>query len=329
MIGKVDTAGPGLNHTTTAKLKRKRFVSDRVVPFLLLMPSFIATLLFVYAFIAWTVYVSFSNWDSVSIDLSFAGITNYINLFNDFRFLSGIRNNIVITVLFVAASIVMGIVLALAIDSKIKGEAFFRNLFIFPMAISSIVAGVVWQWLLNPTSGYNNILKALGVEDLPMWYISEQVLFSFPFRDVQFGIPVALFSVLLAICWQMTGFVMAMFLSGLRAIPDDYREAARLDGASELQIFWLVILPLLRPVMVSVVVMIGHISLKIFDLIYAMTGPGSAFMTDMPGVYMFETTFRGNHYGSGAAIATIILFCVSILIVPYLISQRRQEVDGR
>jgi glucose/mannose transport system permease protein len=307
--------------------KQRRFFTERLLPFLLLVPSLLAIGVFVYGFILWSAYVSLSNWNSVAMDLSFAGIKNYIFLFQDFRFLSDFRNTIVFTILLVVASLVLGILLAVVIDNRIRGESFFRNLFIFPMSISLIVSGVIWQWLLNPTSGYNKILAGLGVDNLPLWYTNTKILLSFPFGEIRFGIPVAQFSILFAVLWSICGFVMAIFLSGLRSIPDELREAARLDGASEFQIFRLVILPLLRPVMVSVVIMVGHISLKIFDLVYAMTGPGAGFVTDMPGVYMFETTFRANHYARGAAIATVMLVLVSMLIVPYLISNWRKEVD--
>jgi glucose/mannose transport system permease protein len=129
----------------------------------------------------------------------------------------------------------------------------------------------------------------------------------------------------IAAVWQMTGFSLAMYLAGLRGIPDEVREAARMDGASEFLIYRKIILPLLQPITVSVIIIMAHISLKIFDLIYAMTGPGANFVTDVPGVYMFETTFRGNYYANGAAIAIIMLVSVAIFIVPYLINSRKAE----
>jgi glucose/mannose transport system permease protein len=140
---------------------------------------------------------------------------------------------------------------------------------------------------------------------------------------IQFGIPVAIIAVVIAAVWQMTGFSLAMYLAGLRAIPEELREAARIDGANEFQVFTKVIFPQLMPITVSVIIIMAHISLKIFDLIYAMTGPGANFVTDVPGVYMYETTFRGNFYGNGAAIAIIMLLFVAIFIVPYLISSRK------
>jgi len=219
--------------------------------------------------------------------------------------------------------IVLGQFLAILLDQKLRGESIFRNIFFFPMALSFVVTGVVWQWLFNPSTGVNLFLKKLGLES--MWYTDTKIFAGFQWGKIEFGVPIAIIAVVIAAVWQMTGFAVAMYLAGLRAIPDEIREAARIDGATEFQIYQKIILPLLRPITVSVIIIMAHISLKIFDLIYAMTGPGANFVTDVPGVYMFETTFRGNYYANGAAIAIIMLLSVAIFIVPYLISSRRGE----
>lgn len=310
---------------TVISAKKRRFLADKLLPFLLLLPSFAAIGVLVYAFIIWTGYVSLSNWNQTLMDLSFAGFKNYAYLFQDYRFQADFRNTIVFTAMFVLSGTVLGLLLAVLLDSHVKGEAFFRNLFVFPMSISFIVSGVAWQWLLNPSSGFNKIFQSVGVENPPLWYVDTKILLAVPVGEIEFGIPVAQFSILIAVLWQISGFAMAMFLSGLRTIPDDVREAGRIDGASEFQVFYKIILPMLRPITVSVVIILGHISLKIFDLVYVMTGPGAAFVTDMPGIHMFETTFRGNQYAQGAVIAIMMLLFVSILIVPYLISSRRKE----
>jgi glucose/mannose transport system permease protein len=287
------------------------------------LPSILFITVFVYGFISWTGYVSLSNWNSLVPDFSFAGFKNYQFLFNDFRFQADLRNTIVFTVLFIAAIIIIGQFLAVLLDQKIKGESLFRNIFFFPMALSFVVTGVVWQWLLNPSTGVNLFLTKIGLDS--RWYTDTNILAGFKWGKIEFGIPVAIIAVVIAAVWQMTGFSVAMYLAGLRGIPDEIREAARMDGATEFQIYRDIILPLLRPITVSVVIIMAHISLKIFDLIYAMTGSGANFVTDVPGVYMFETTFRGNYYANGAAIAIVMLISVAIFIVPYLISSRKGE----
>ncbi|WP_370875849.1 carbohydrate ABC transporter permease [Caldalkalibacillus uzonensis] len=292
---------------------------------LFIMPSIAAVGIFVYGFISWTGYVSLTNWNTLVKDLSFAGLKNYIFLFNDYRFQSDLRNTLFFTLFFIFGTLGLGFLLAVLIDQNIRQESLFRNIFMFPMALSFVVTGVVWQWLLNPSTGVNLILAKLGMENLPRWYTDTSIAFSFPLGNIEFGIPVAIIAVVIAAVWQMTGFSLAMYLAGLRAIPDELKEAARVDGATEFQIYRKIIFPMLLPITISITIIMAHISLKIFDLIYAMTGPGANFVTDVPGVYMFETTFRGNFYANGAAIAMIMLIFVAIFIVPYLIANRKGD----
>ncbi|WP_374043245.1 carbohydrate ABC transporter permease [uncultured Paenibacillus sp.] len=305
------------------KARRRKRV--RIVPILMVLPSLVAIAIFVYGFIGWSGYVSFTDWNTLARNLDFAGWKNYLFLFQDFRFQSDLRNTFVFTVLFIAVTISFGLLLAVLVDRKIRAESFFRNIFIFPMALSFIVTGVVWQWILNPSTGVNLILKAIGMTDVPKWYVSTDIIPGFRFGQIELGLPVALIAVVIAAVWQLSGFAMAMYLAGLRGIPEEWKEAARVDGANEWTIFRRILLPQLRPISASLVIMLTHISLKIFDLIYAMTGPGAMFVTDMPGVYMFETTFRGNHYAQGAAISMVMLVLISLLIIPYLLSGMRKE----
>jgi len=138
---------------------------------------------------------------------------------------------------------------------------------------------------------------------------------------------VALIPVVIAAAWQLTGYTMAMYLAGLRAVPDELRDAARVDGASEVAMYRHIILPMLQPITLSALIILGHISLKIFDLVFTMTGRGTGFVTDVPGIFMFETTFQGNHYAQGAAISIIMLLTVAVVIVPYLIYSFRREFE--
>ncbi len=312
----------GTSLAVSAKKRKKRNV-DQLLSFVFILPSILAVGVFVYGFIAWSGYVSLSNWNSLVPDMSFAGFKNYVFLFKDFRFQADLRNTLFFTVFFILAVLVMGLLLAVFLDQKIRGEGLFRNIFFFPMALSFVVTGVIWQWLLNPATGVNLFLKKLNLDSL--WYTSVKIIPGVEWGKIQFGVPVAVIAVVIAAAWQMTGFSVAMYLAGLRAIPEEIREAARMDGASEFQIYRKIIFPIVAPVTMSVVIIMAHISLKIFDLIYAMTGPGANFVTDVPGVYMFETTFRGNYYANGAAISIIMLVTVAVFIVPYLISSRKGE----
>jgi glucose/mannose transport system permease protein len=291
-----------------------RSASDRALPFLIVLPSVIAVGVFVYGFIGWTVFASLTNWNSFIPDLSFAGLRNYINLFDTTRFQIDLRNTAVFTVTFLVGCLSLGLLLAILLDQRLRGEALFRNIFLFPMSISFIVSGTAWQWLLHPSTGVNLLLESVGLGVLKSpWYTEPRI---------------AIYSVVIAAVWQVSGFTMAMYLAGLRGISDELREAARVDGASEFQLYRRVILPMLRPVTVSAVIVLGHISLKIFDLVFAMTGSGPAFSTDVPGIFMFETTFRGNRFAEGAAIAVIMLVMVAVVVVPYLIYGAREETEA-
>jgi glucose/mannose transport system permease protein len=309
----------------------------------------LAIAVFVYGFIAFTGYSSLSKWDALTPDFTFVGLRNYAKLFTIDRFLSDLRNTVTFTVLFLAACLVIGLLLAILLDQRIKGEGVFRSIFLFPMAISFIVTGVVWRWLLNPgtiqtgSSGVNLLFQRAGLgflrwgwfTDPTIWHLSaDSGLGAFLARiglggltTPYVGISVAMFSVVLAATWQMSGYTMAMYLAGLRAVPDELREAARVDGATEVQMYRYIVLPLLQPVTLSAVIVLGHISLKIFDLVVSMTGPGPAFATDVPAFFMFDTTFRGNNFAQGAAIATLLLIVVAVLVVPYLRYTIRTEAE--
>lgn len=289
---------------------------DRVLSIALVAPSILAVLIFVYGFIAWTGRVSLSAWKGLLPDYTWVGLNNYIALFRDPRFHIDIRNTIIFTVLFVVGCIALGLGMAILLDQNLRGETFFRNLFLFPMAISFIVTGVVWRWMMNPAmgsrmTGINLIFDSLGLDFLiNSWYATPR------WGMAAIAIPAI---------WQMSGYTMALYLGGLRSIPESLREAARVDGASELQIYRRVIMPLLSPITLSAMIILGHISLKVFDLIIAVAG--KQLPLDVPAVYMWQTTFDGLFYGRGAAIGMVLLISVSFLIIPYLWYTLRTEAE--
>jgi glucose/mannose transport system permease protein len=291
-----------------------RFNKDRVLAVALVSPSILAVFIFVYGFIAWSGRVSLSQWVGLLPNYEWAGFSNYANLLKDPRFQIDIRNTVIFTVLFVGGSLLLGLGLAVLLDQGLRGESFFRSLFLFPMAISFIVTGVVWRWLMNPAtgsriSGLNLLFDNLGLDFLiSRWHTTPQ-----------WGIA----AIAIPAIWQMSGYTMALYLGGLRAIPESIREAARVDGATELQIYRFQILPMLRPITLSAMIILGHISLKVFDLIVAMAGKQVAL--DVPAIYMWTTTFDGNFYNRGAAIGMMLLMSVAVLVIPYLWYTLRTE----
>ena len=289
------------------------FSWDRYTPLFLIAPSIVLIAIFVYVFIGYTAFVSTTKWYGIVPDYSSAGLSQYTDLFGLPRFQADIGNTIEFTTLFLIGCIVLGFGAAVLLDQHVRGTIFFQNIFLFPLAISFVVTGTVWRWIFNPNFGINLLLDEVHLGFLKSPWLADT--------------RTALFGLVIAATWQMSGFCMAMFLAGLRAIPDELREAARVDGANEGQIFLRVILPLMRPITLSAIIILGHISLKIFDLVYVMTFGGPGFATDMPSLYMWVAVFRQNLYGRGAAIAMVLLLMVALLIVPYLIWSLRQEVE--
>ena len=294
------------------------FKDETILSIALLLPSIVAVAIFVYGFIAWSVRVSLSKWKGLNPDYTWVGLKQYSDLiFHDQRFLIDVRNTAVFTVGFILGCLILGLGLAILLDQRLKGEALFRGIFLFPMSISFIASGVVWGWLMNPATGsritgINLLFKTFGLDSLiSLWHSSPP----------PWGMA---FTVLPAV-WQLSGFTMALYLGGIRSVSEDLREAARVDGASEFEIYRYIILPMLQPVTLSAVIILGHMSLKIFDLIVAIGNKD--LRLDVPGIYMWTTTFDGTNYAQGAAIGILMLVSVAFLVVPYLIQSMRTEAE--
>lgn len=328
--------------------QRRRFLPERRQSFLLLLPSLIVIAIFVYFFISSTLYISLSNWRTLKRDLSLREpvYQTYVEMFSMPRFQADLRNTVVFTLLFMALAIVLGLSLAILLDRQIFAGAVFRNVFLFPYALSFVVTGVAWRWIFNPETGVNLFFDILGINTLlaqlglgplkPGWITDPNVVLPlngllaqiWPAAgglQMKLGIPMALIPVAIAATWQLSGFVMAMYLGGMATISHEIREAARIDGATEWQVYRHVIIPILKPVTISVAIILLHVSLKIFDLVFTMSGVGPGFATDVPAIFVFETTFKATRYNMGAAASIIMLVLVGLVIIPYLIRSLREE----
>jgi glucose/mannose transport system permease protein len=315
----------------TANPQKKFSISERTQSFLLLLPSFIVTAIFVYFFISTTIYISFSNWRTLKRDLTLREpiYQTYIDMFAMPRFQADLRNTVVFTLMFMTLALLLGLTLAILLDRKIFGNTIFRNMFLFPYALSFVVTGVAWRWIFNPETGINLFIDMLGINVImaqmgmaplhPGWITDPANL------QVKLGIPLALIPVAIAATWQLSGFVMAMYLGGMATISHDIREAARIDGATEWQIYRRVIIPILKPVTISVAIILLHVSLKIFDLVFTMSGVGPGFATDVPAIFVFEMMFKATRYNLGSAASIMMLVLVGFVIVPYLASSLKQE----
>ena len=283
---------------------------------LLILPSLIALAVFVYGFLGWHLRVSVSSWRGLAPAHDFVGLDNYAALFDDVRFTRfDVPNIALFTGVFVVGSLALGFTMALLLERGVRGENAFRSLYLFPMAISFIATAIIWRWLLDngsgeSTTGLNKLLVDAGLDSLRNdWFKSDSRW--------------AIAAIALPAGWALSGYVMSLFLAGMRGVPEELREAARVDGASEPRVFWHVVRPMLLPVVMSAVVILAHISLKTFDLFYAMDQKN--IKIDTPALYMWFTTFDGGFYARGAAIAALLLIGVASVIVPYIWYSVREE----
>ncbi|HEV7964777.1 MAG TPA: sugar ABC transporter permease [Actinoplanes sp.] len=283
---------------------------------LLLSPSLILLAVFVYGLIAWTMKVSVSDEHNARGSKGFVGLENYTKLFtNDIndRFVHSLKNLLIFTVVFMVGTILLGLLWAFLLERGVKGEGFFRTVYLFPMAVSFIASGVVWRWLMNPgkgadAGGINAVFGGLHLDFLQNnWWTNPD------WGMAAMAIPAI---------WQLSGYVMALFLAGFRGIPQELREAAAVDGASTYRLYRNVIFPQLTPVALSALIIVGHMSMKMFDLIMSVSG--AQWLTEVPAVYVWQALLTSD-YSKAAAISIILLLLVAIVIVPYLIYTNRQE----
>ncbi len=335
-------------NTDLRKRKKSQLNPERTHAILLVVPSLISVAIFVYIFIGLTFYYSISNWRSLKRDLSIRDpfYQTYLDMFSMPRFQIDLRNTVVFTVMFMAFAICLGLFLAILLDRKFKGLAIFRNVYLFPYSLSFVVTGVAWRWIFNPETGINLFFDIFGINKLlttlgfsalkPGWVTDPEIWLNIngalahvwpaaATSQVKLGIPAALIPVAIAATWQLSGFVMATYLGGMATIPETVHEAAKIDGATEWQIYRHVIIPMLKPVTISVAVILLHVSLKIFDLVLTMSGVGPGFATDVPAIFVFEMTFKATRYNLGAAASIVMLVLVGFVIVPYLARSLREE----
>ncbi len=283
------------------------------LPRLVLAPSVAISLFFVYGFMLWTFVLSLTS-SRMLPSYDFVGFGQYARLMANERWWVASTNLMIFGVLFVAICLAIGALLAILLDQKIRQEGALRTIYLYPMALSFIVTGVVWKWLLNPQLGIQAMVQGWGFESC---------------RFV--GIVVtdmAIYTLVIAAVWQASGFVMALFLAGLRGIDDSIVKAAQLDGASLPRIYWRVVMPCLRPVVFSAVMILAHIAIKSFDLVVALTGGGPGYATDLPATFMYAHAFTRAQIGLGSASAMLMLGGVLAILIPYLYSELRSRKHG-
>ena len=287
------------------------------LPKIVLAPSFAITLVFVYGFILWTIYLSFTN-SKTFPSYVLTGPRAYQRLWRwtfesdpPSSWYTSITNMGIFGVLYVGICLALGLFLAILLDQKIRGEGILRPIFLYPMALSFIVTGVAWKWFLDPGLGLEQTLHHFGWTSFHFDWIKN--------KDF------VIYTVVIAGVWQASGFVMAMFLAGLRGIDGEIMKAAQIDGASPFQLYRRIVIPLLRPIFLSAFIVLAHLAIKSYDLVVAMTdgGPGTATWT--PALFMQKFTFGRNEMAMGASSAIIMMMMIFSIIVPYLYSELRER----
>ncbi|MGR3497009.1 carbohydrate ABC transporter permease [Citreimonas sp.] len=280
------------------------------LPKLVLSPSVAMVAIFVYGFIFFTLYVSFTD-SRILPSFGWVGWQNYEFLFRIRAWDTAVVNLVIFGTLYIAICCTLGLLLAILLDQKIRAEGFIRTVYLYPMALSFIVTGVAWKWFLDPGIGLEAVLRGWGWESFRFGWIKDSDM--------------AIYTIVIAAVWQTSGFVMAMFLAGLRGIDGEILKAAQIDGASTLALYRRIVIPQLRPAFMSAFVVLAHMAIKSYDLVIALTGGGPGNATEVPATFMYSYTFTRNQMGIGAASAVIMLMTIAAIIVPYLWSELREK----
>ncbi|MER0236934.1 sugar ABC transporter permease [Fulvimarina sp. MAC8] len=292
---------------------RQRGVADRLrdfLPKIVLSPSVALVGIFVYGFILFTLYLSFTD-SRILPTYGWVGFRNYELLFRIRAWDTALTNLVIFGTLYIVICCVLGLLLAILLDQRIRAEGFIRTIYLYPMALSFIVTGVAWKWFLDPGIGVEAIVRGWGFSSFEFNWIKDSDM--------------AIYTIVIAAVWQTSGFVMAMFLAGLRGIDSEMMRAAEIDGASTFALYRRIVIPQLRPAFMSAFVVLAHMAIKSYDLVIALTngGPGSA--TEVPATFMYSYTFTRNQMGIGASSAVIMLMTIAAIIVPYLWSELREK----
>jgi len=281
-----------------------------MLPRIVLAPSFAVVLLFVYGFIIFTAYLSFTD-SKMLPSFGLVGMLNYERLWKLPHWWRALSNLGIFGSLYIVICTVLGLSLAILLDQKIRAEGVLRPIYLYPMALSFIVTGTAWKWFLDPGIGIEQVVQSWGLENFRFNWIKDRNM--------------AIYTVVLAAVWQSSGFVMAMFLAGLRGIDNEIVRAAQMDGASSSKLYRRIVIPMLRPIFLSAFVVLAHLAIKSYDLVVALTNGGPGQATELPATFMYSYTFTRNSMGIGAASATVMLMMIASIIVPYLYSELRPE----
>lgn len=258
----------------------------------------------------WTVYHSFTN-SKLLPNNKFVGLDQYERLWSQNRWLISIENLAIYGLLSMIFSLVIGFLLAAMLDQKIRFENTFRSIFLYPFALSFIVTGLVWQWILNPEFGVQEIVRQLGFENFVF--------------DPLYNSEIVIYGVLIAGLWQGTGLIMCLMLAGLRGIDEDIWKAARVDGIPMWKTYLFIVIPMMRPVFITTLVIIASGIVKVYDLVVAQTSGGPGIASEVPAKYVYDYMFQNQNLGQGFAASTMMLISVLVVVIPWAILEFKEQ----
>jgi len=287
------------------------------LPKIVLAPSFAITVVFVYGFIAWTIYLSFTN-SKAFANSNLVGLANYQKLWTwtfetdpPSGWYTAIVNMGIFGSLYVSLCLVLGLTLAILLDQKIRGEGFLRPIYLYPLALSFIVTGTAWKLFLDPGIGLEKAVHDWGWTSFKFdWVVNPRMM---------------IYCVAIAGIWASSGFVMALFLAGLRGIDAEILKAAQIDGASSFAMYRRIIIPIMRPVFLSALIILTHLAIKSYDLVLSVTGKNPGGAAELPSTFMYSYTFTRNQMAVGSASAVVMLMTIAAIMVPYLYSELREK----
>jgi glucose/mannose transport system permease protein len=256
----------------------------------------------VLGFTIWTTWLSFTTSDLLP-EYNWAGLRSYRAVVRTENIEIAYINLVLYGVGFVGLATLAGFILAVLLDQRIRSENLLRTIFLYPLAVSFVVTGTVWSWLLNPGLGVQKFVRNLGWTDFRFDWIID--------RDM------AIYTIVIAAAWHAAGFAMALFLAGLRSIDPDLAKAAQIDGASPLRYYLRIVLPGIAPIAISVLVILLQFAIKTFDLVRALTGGGPGIATTLPALVVYDFMFQRGQLGRGSAAAVLLLLSLLLVLLPY------------
>lgn len=292
-------------------------IFQEFLPRLVLAPSFVLVLIFVYGFNLWTVFLSFTN-SKAFANTNFVGLANYKKLWTwtfevdpPSSWYTALVNMGIFGGLYVFVCLFIGLGLAILLDQKIRIEGILRPIYLYPLALSFIVTGTAWKLFLDPGIGLERAVHEWGWTSFKFdWVVNPRMM---------------IYCVAIAGIWQTSGFVMAMFLAGLRGVDGEILKAAQIDGASTFATYRRIVIPIMRPVFLSALIVLAHMAIKSYDLVLSVTGKNPGGAAELPSTFMYSYTFTRNQMAVGSTSAVIMLMAIAAIMVPYLYSELREK----